>query len=205
MNTLPVLERSDSSCAVHAVSPFPKAKPWQCSVYYFWWRFLKEHEGYRECCENGGEGPHAETYRDFGDIRGNDFRSWWKKSGRHLFTVLPPEKYQVLGKPNVTVLHRRHRLLVLVKTYPDAPLWKLFDISEGRSNWRALSPLERNQKALIARRYYQEARSIVAFAALGLFPVRSTSQFRRIAGVQSSIALQEHRTCALGHSKQTDA
>ena len=25
--------------------PFPEAEPWQCSVYYYWWEYLRRHEG----------------------------------------------------------------------------------------------------------------------------------------------------------------
>lgn len=195
--------RKDPAGEVNSVLPFPKAKPWQCSVYYFWWCFLKEHEGYRKCCENDGKGPYADLYRDFGDVRGNNFRSWWKNTGSQLFaehpsgsgaSVMDPvARYQVLGKPNLTVLHRRHQLLVLAKKFPEAPLWRLFEMSEGRSPARNPSPGERNQKAQVARRYYQEAQSILAFAVRGLFAVRSTYQLRKITSIHPSQALQECR------------
>jgi len=184
--------------------PFAEAKSWQCSVYYFWWRFLREHQGYRDCCEKGGEGAYADLYRDFGDIRGNDFRSWWKNIGRHLFSeqgisgsvssgVQGDRKYSVVGKPSLTLLHKRHRLLILVRKFPETPLWKLFDISEDLNRGRTVFSIERNQKTLIARRYYAEAQSIVDFAARGFFPVRSTCQLRRIAGVLSSTTPQSCR------------
>lgn len=65
--------------------PFKGAKPWQRSVYYFWWIFLKEHEGYMATCAAGGKGPCAKLYEDFGDVRGDNFMRWWKKTGRYLF------------------------------------------------------------------------------------------------------------------------
>lgn len=65
--------------------PFKGAKPYQRSVYYYWWLFLKEHDGYRACCEAAGEGDFAKLYADFGDIRGDDFMAWWKRTGRSLF------------------------------------------------------------------------------------------------------------------------
>ena len=30
--------------------PFPEAEPWQCSVYYYWWEYLRRHEGYKRTC-----------------------------------------------------------------------------------------------------------------------------------------------------------
>lgn len=55
------------------------------SVYYFWWAYLRENEGYMECCDHGGAGPFAKLYRDFGDIRDHDFMRWWDGKGRFLF------------------------------------------------------------------------------------------------------------------------
>lgn len=65
--------------------PFKNAKSWQISVYYFWWLFLREHEGYRATCEAGGKGDYSILYRDFGDVRDDNFMAWWKKTGRYLF------------------------------------------------------------------------------------------------------------------------
>lgn len=63
------------------------------SIYYYWWRFLRLHEGYRKTCDRGGEGPYKALYLDFGDIRGgegkpfgdpleNEFKAWWSEGGR---------------------------------------------------------------------------------------------------------------------------
>jgi hypothetical protein len=51
---------------------------WQQSVYYYWWAFLREHRGYIETCANGGGGEYQLLYEDFGDIREDDFWSWWR-------------------------------------------------------------------------------------------------------------------------------
>lgn len=67
--------------------PFKGALPYQRSVYYYWWLFLKEHEGYRACCEAGGTGEYASLYADFGDVRDDDFIAWWKGGGRLLFCI----------------------------------------------------------------------------------------------------------------------
>lgn len=55
------------------------------SVYYLWWAYLRENEDYWSCCEIGGDGPMAELYRDFGDVRNNSFRAWWTTTGWGLF------------------------------------------------------------------------------------------------------------------------
>jgi hypothetical protein len=64
---------------------FSDANKWESSVFYYWWLFLRENEEYRLACENGGIGPKAELFRDFGDVYAKDFPTWWKKRGRDLF------------------------------------------------------------------------------------------------------------------------
>ena len=59
--------------------PFRGAEPWQCNVYYFWWEFLRRHEGYKDCCERGGKGKYRKLYADFGNIHEHDdFWKWWR-------------------------------------------------------------------------------------------------------------------------------
>ncbi len=57
------------------------------SPYYWWWQFLRRNEQYLECCANGGSGPLADLYRDFGDVREDNFKRWWLDGSRgyHLF------------------------------------------------------------------------------------------------------------------------
>jgi hypothetical protein len=67
--------------------PFDGAERWKCSVYYFWWEYLRRHEGYRTTCANGGNGEFANLFRDFGDIHSTDFPTWWWQH-LQLFTVV---------------------------------------------------------------------------------------------------------------------
>lgn len=66
-------------------APYRGAPAIECSVYYYWWAFLRENESYIACCERGGTGEHHRLYEDFGDVRGDDFFDWWKQVGRLLF------------------------------------------------------------------------------------------------------------------------
>lgn len=60
--------------------PFAGAEPWQHSIYYFWWEFLRRHDGYKACCERGGKGDYAKLYADFGNIHAHDdFWRWWSE------------------------------------------------------------------------------------------------------------------------------
>ena len=52
------------------------------SPYYWWWQFLRRNGGYLECCERGGKGKYSEIYKDFGDVRDDDFHKWWTKDER---------------------------------------------------------------------------------------------------------------------------
>ena len=65
--------------------PYKDAPKIERSVYYFWWAFLRENEGYIKCCEQGGVGEFAKLYADFKDIRSPDFFKWWRATGRELF------------------------------------------------------------------------------------------------------------------------
>jgi hypothetical protein len=57
--------------------PYDGAEGWKCSVYYFWWEYLRRHDGYRETCLNGGVGEYAELYGSFGDVHATGFNDWW--------------------------------------------------------------------------------------------------------------------------------
>ncbi|WP_421762379.1 hypothetical protein [Devosia sp.] len=65
--------------------PYPGARPYERSVYFYWWAFLQEHEGYREFCETHNDPQYTRLYRDFGDLRPTDFVSWWRSKGQFLF------------------------------------------------------------------------------------------------------------------------
>lgn len=57
--------------------PYDGAEDWKCSVYYYWWEYLRRHDGYRETCRLQGKGEYAELYRWFGDVHTVAFHDWW--------------------------------------------------------------------------------------------------------------------------------
>ncbi len=57
--------------------PYPNAFGWQCSVYYYWYEYLRRHEGYRETCLNDGTGSCADEYVTFGNVHDLNFAEWW--------------------------------------------------------------------------------------------------------------------------------
>lgn len=91
-----------------------KPKPessWKKSVYYWWWTYLKRNKEYLECCNNNGKGQLSSLYADFGDVRGDDFKSWWTEDSRgvKLFAEPPAED-------SVRVLNEGDKALSLDET-----------------------------------------------------------------------------------------
>ena len=76
----PFTELDDVSEDDKPKAPFNGAPFFMRSGYYYWWAFLRENEEYIACCNLSGKGQHAELYKDFGDVRSDDFFSWWKNS-----------------------------------------------------------------------------------------------------------------------------
>ena len=56
------------------------------SPYYWWWEFLRRNDRYIKCCKSGGKGTYSSLYRDFGDVRSNNFERWWRERGESLFS-----------------------------------------------------------------------------------------------------------------------
>jgi hypothetical protein len=57
--------------------PHSDAPGWQCSVYYYWYEYLRRHEGYEETCRNDGDGPYAAQFVAFGNVHALTFAEWW--------------------------------------------------------------------------------------------------------------------------------
>ena len=84
-------------------APYKGAPREHSSVYYYWWAFLQLNEGYIECCAKGGQGPFADVYSDFRDVRGDDFVEWWKQRGAYCFAEPQQREYvRVLDAPPET-------------------------------------------------------------------------------------------------------
>lgn len=57
--------------------PYRDAPAWKCSVYYYWWLYLRHNQDYRDTCANKGSGICAAIFKDFGDIYRQTFQTWW--------------------------------------------------------------------------------------------------------------------------------
>lgn len=54
----------------------------QRSPYYWWWQCLRRNADYIACCDKGGKGKLAKLYKDFGDVREDNFHKWWTEGER---------------------------------------------------------------------------------------------------------------------------
>jgi len=70
-----------------------ETRPWRRNIFYFWWEFLRRHDGYKDCCNRGGAGRYKELYRDWGNVHAyENFYEWWneevqttERRGEYLF------------------------------------------------------------------------------------------------------------------------
>jgi hypothetical protein len=49
--------------------------------YYWWYKFLQLHSGYRKYCDGAGSKRFASIYKDFGNVHALSFPAWWERYG----------------------------------------------------------------------------------------------------------------------------
>lgn len=84
--------RSEKSVEKLPNPPFAGAAPWQCSVYYYWWLFLRQYQVSLEVKSEidlfsveGGDKLALATTSRFGLLTETGFLRWWIRRGRVLF------------------------------------------------------------------------------------------------------------------------
>jgi hypothetical protein len=86
---VPPISRRGRDTPARVKVPYADAPRWQCSVYYFWWEFLRCHDGYRQRCLSAvmdcAPDPYAQLYADFGNVHQGTFLQWWNQRGETLF------------------------------------------------------------------------------------------------------------------------
>jgi len=73
-----------------------KESAWKRSVYFWWWAYLKRSAKYIKTCQNPRAGELKELYAQFGDVRGDDFKSWWNKNSRGVRLFAEPKADEVV-------------------------------------------------------------------------------------------------------------
>ena len=137
--------------------PYLNADPWHCSVYYYWWAFLRESKAYRQCCENSGGGKLERLYKDFGDIHATDFSTWWVNGGRNLFCEREDERVEPYEGDYRDHNHER-RVLISV------PVKKNLDrtIAELRALLQHLLPNRIGSKGNSTAKYQVETKPVLS-------------------------------------------
>lgn len=82
----------------HVNPPYAEAPDWQCSVYYFWYEYLRRHAGYFATCQNNGVGDYAEQFAVFGNVHELDFADWW---GQYFDLFAEPHSAFLMNKRKV--------------------------------------------------------------------------------------------------------
>jgi hypothetical protein len=158
---------------VHFAAPYPvfgranarlNVSHQQRSPYYWWWQCLRRNADYLKCCEQGGKGKLAKLYRDFGDVRSDDFHRWWTEDqrGPRLFGEQPLKiKFGELTTPAEFSADWRPEL-VLVVAFPltKSKRQLMSDIKllldqrhAGRQGRPALADLESTARYRLSRNY----------------------------------------------------
>lgn len=99
----------------------PKSKSAiESSPYYWWWAYLRCNEEYLKVCANGGKGKLAALYKDFGDVRGDDFKAWWTdgERGSRLFAEPVADSVRVLNEGERAASSKKAITLHLPKNLP---------------------------------------------------------------------------------------
>ena len=168
--------------------PFPTAEPWQCSVYYYWWAYLRENEDYIACCNAGQHWHVDEVYRDFGDVRGDDFIAWWEARGRELFRE-PQESTEIIVHRDGYWAGGRYpdgSLLISVPLIADIDLTlrKLRPVLKAEIQGRREARLLGERRARLgASRYPVETKPVLAslHQALEVWKARKRAGNRKVA------------------------
>ena len=134
--------------------PYSDAPGWQCSVYYFWYEYLRRHDGYRETCQNKGAGDYAQQFTIFGNVHELNFADWWGQ-----YFVLFEERRPLRRLKQMPALDQ-HRypidpsqlLLEIDLTAPFADLIKQFKEEIWLQKRAAENRIEHGQKARAQRR-----------------------------------------------------
>lgn len=107
-----------------------KAEPdsnWKNTVYFYWWEYLKRNTLYRQACESRGAGPCADLYKDFGDVRGADFKAWWTEDGRGVRLFAEPraeDMVRVLEEGDAALSRQEALTISLPLSFPKRLLEK---------------------------------------------------------------------------------
>lgn len=112
--------------------PFPDAPSYMRSVYYYWWAYLRENEEYHAQYDATIGSSLNDLYHDFGDVRGEEFWTWWCDRGFLLFHE-NDGMVELTPSPTSGETSDRHALLRIPLTLDvDTALAQVRQLLQGR-------------------------------------------------------------------------
>lgn len=97
-----------------------ETRVWRRNIFYFWWEFLRRHDGYKDCCNRGGAGRYKELYADWGNVHAyENFWKWWSEEiattelrGEYLFAE--PYEYRQIEEVQILKNQTQDELIVSI-------------------------------------------------------------------------------------------
>lgn len=102
---------------------------WEDTVYFLWWSYLKRNESYVKTCGKGGKGTLSNLYKDFGDVRGDNFKDWWRDGDRGVRLFAEPiatSTLREISKVDAASLDGDHLLIAVPLNLPKQLLVQRF-------------------------------------------------------------------------------
>lgn len=150
--------------------PYLDAPGWQCSVYYFWYEYLRRHAGYQATCVANGAGDYAEQFRVFGNVHELDFAQWW---GQHFALFAEPEPAFLVHKRQLEQGEsiQRSAFIEYVQIdlrYSETDIVRrvrdLVRVSKSRAGYRYEKHLQRTGGDVELARQFKKRRRVISHA-----------------------------------------
>jgi hypothetical protein len=166
----PVFENVRIFKLQHVKPPLDDAPGWQCSVYYYWYEYLRRHTGYHETCKKDGNGSYAEQFAVFGDVHELSFADWW---GQHFMLFAEPEPAFLVHKRQLEKGEsvQRSNFIEYVQIdlrYSETDIVRrvrdLVRVSKSRTGYRYEKHLERTGGDVELARQFKKRRRVISHA-----------------------------------------
>lgn len=166
----PVFENVRPAQVQAVKPPLDDAPGWQCSVYYFWYEYLRRHAGYQATCVASGAGDYAEQFAVFGDVHELSFADWW---GQHFALFAEPEPAFLVHKRQLEKGEsvQRSNFIEYVQIdlrYSETDIVRrvrdLVRVSKSRTGYRYEKHLERTGGDVELAREFKKRRRVISHA-----------------------------------------